>query len=102
MRFSNEVNADDIQDCLELLEASQRSVVPDRVSYKPKKDFMSTIFDIIKDKCKYNNERVEEISVIEKRVLSRGYSEEEFRLTLKNYENLGVIMVEGDRVHLIN
>lgn len=63
---------------------------------------MSAIFDIVRDKCKYNSERAENLDVIEKRVFARGYSEEELILTLKNYENLGVLMREGDRIHLLS
>jgi hypothetical protein len=34
--------------------------------------------------------------VIERRVTSRGYNIEELRITLSNYENLNVIMMEDD------
>jgi len=37
---------------------------------------MSAIFEIIKDRCSYNDGKVEDIEVIERRVLSRGYNSE--------------------------
>ncbi len=59
--------------------------MPDRALFKPKIDFMSAIFEIIKDRCNYNSDKTEDIEVIERRVLSRGYNSEELKLTLKNY-----------------
>ena len=63
---------------------------------------MSAIFEIVKDRCHYNQEKSEHIENIRKRVLARGYSPEELELTLKNYEKLNVIMVDDDRIRLIS
>ena len=46
---------------------------------------MSAIYDIIKDRCNYNSDKSEDLDIIEKRVITRGYSSDELQLTLKNY-----------------
>ncbi len=63
---------------------------------------MSAVFEIIKDRCNYNSNRAEDIYTIKNRVISRGFSEEQFEVTLRNYELLDVIMVEDKMVHLMN
>ena len=84
------------------MEESQRSIIPEKQVFKPKVDYMSAIFEIIKDRCSYNEGKVEDLEVIERRVTSRGYNSEEFKITLKNYENLNVIMIEdGSSVRLL-
>ena len=84
------------------MEESQRSIVPERQLTRPKVDYMSAIFEIIKDRCNYNEGKVEDLSVITNRVILRGYNEEELKLTLKSYEDLNVIMMEdGNRVRLL-
>jgi hypothetical protein len=56
------------------LDESQRSIVPEKKSFKPKVDYSSAIFEIIKERCSYNEGKVEDLSMIESRVTSRGYN----------------------------
>jgi hypothetical protein len=77
-------------------------VVPEKMMFKPKGDFMSVIFEILKDRCNYNSDKTDYLDVIERKVIARGYSSTEFNLTLKNYENLNVIMIEDNKVRLLS
>jgi hypothetical protein len=56
------------------LEASQKNIIPEKKSMKPKMDYMSAIFELIKDRCSYNEGKVEYLSEIESRATSRGYN----------------------------
>ena len=69
---------------------------------RPKVDYMTAIFDIIKDRCNYSDEKAEDFDIIRNRVFLRGYKEEELNNTLEIYENLNVIMMEdGNRLRLL-
>lgn len=82
LRFSNEVSSEDVLDCLELIEESQTSIVPEKPLKRPKVDYMSAIFEIIKDRCNYSEGKAEDLDVIRNRVLLRGYNEVELNKTL--------------------
>ena len=76
--------------------------MPEKQSFKPKVDYMSAIFEIIKDRCSYNEGKVEDLEVIERRVTARGYNTEELKITLNNYERLNVLMIEDqNRIRLL-
>lgn len=70
MRFSNEVDQNDVDEALRLMEKSQISInesEEDERALKQKTDNISAIFNIIKDSCK--NQRKEcKYSDLEKRV----------------------------------
>lgn len=86
LRFSNEINKSDINDALILIEESQKSVTNTR--FKDKKsstDDVSSVFEIVKDLCKYKEDQSVEYSVCLKRVLARGYAQETLDLVLKQY-----------------
>lgn len=70
--------------------------------FKPKGDFMSAIFEILKDRCNYKTDKMDDLNLIERKVIARGYSSVEFNLTLKNYENMNVIMIEDNKVRLLS
>jgi hypothetical protein len=40
------------------MEESQRSLVAEKQLIRPKVDYMSAIFEIIKDRCNYNDGKV--------------------------------------------
>jgi hypothetical protein len=42
---------------------------------RPKVDYMTAIFDNIKDRCNYSDEKVEDFDIIRNRVFLRGYKE---------------------------
>lgn len=63
---------------------------------------MSSIFEIIKDACNYRSQKSEDIEFIRKRVAARGYSNEQFELTIQNYGNLNVLMEDGGNIRLMN
>ena len=76
--------------------------MPEKKLMRPKVDYMTAIFDIIKDRCNYSDEKAEDFDIIRNRVFLRGYKEEELNNTLEIYENLNVIMMEdGNRLRLL-
>jgi hypothetical protein len=81
-----------VQECLELIEESQASVQVDQDLKKAKQDNKSAIFDIIKGICRYSDKGQADFTLVEKRVLARGYTLDQFEATLKEYEDLNVIM----------
>lgn len=90
-----------MKECIDLLEESQKSVLFDTEVRKPRQDNTSAIYSIIKDLCNYSTGKSVDMSVIEERIYRKGYSEEELQITLKNYENLNVLMIEGNVVSLV-
>lgn len=51
--------------------------------------------------CKYNPTSGVEMDVIEKRVINRGYSIQNFRDTVKHYENMDILMVKHNRIIIV-
>ena len=64
-------------------------------------DYLSKIFEIMKDQCKYSENRSVEIDILRKRVLARGYTETELEDTLKDYLKNNVIMQYGSSITLL-
>lgn len=65
------------------------------------KDNISAIFEIIKNLCNYRTDKSVEIATLKKRVLARGHPEDTLEITLNHYENLDVLMYDGDKIRLI-
>jgi hypothetical protein len=66
-------------------------------------DISGNIFAMIKSVCSMNTKTLSaELSVIEKRVLTKGFSQDDLDRTLKEYERLNVIMVSNGWVTLMN
>lgn len=73
----------------------------DKDERKPVHDYPSKIFEIIKDQCKYSGSLSVEFEKLRKRVLIRGFTEEELNDTLSNYLGLNLIMREDNVITLI-
>lgn len=75
LRFSNEISKEDVTDCLELIEESQKSVLSGRLDRKKKEtDETLLIWNIIKALCSYSRTKETDIDMIRKRALARGHS----------------------------
>lgn len=84
LRFSNEINEEDIRECEDIMQESQKNVSydgePDR---KEIKDDVSQIFGIIKEMGDYKtNKPIIDMSILLKRVVSKGYSEDALKKTI--------------------
>lgn len=65
-------------------------------------DYTSQIFDIIKDLCKYTTELSVDLDTLRRRILARGYTEDQLGDTLRSYLSLNLIMQEENMVTLID
>jgi hypothetical protein len=64
-------------------------------------DHVSRIYELLKELCKYSDGMSIDEDILKKRVLARGYSEEDLNDTVQNYLNLNLIMKEGRMITLI-
>ena len=91
LRFSHEVDQDDVDEALRLIQACRDSVdssIRDReqehaVGFGV--DTMSEIFRIVKDACIKSKENTVRFDTIEKTVFNKGYAKEDFFKTLEKY-----------------
>jgi DNA replicative helicase MCM subunit Mcm2 (Cdc46/Mcm family) len=96
------VSVEDVQECLDLIEESQASVQTDKDAKPKKQDSTSVIFDIIKSMCKYNENCQADYELVEKRVLARGFTQDQFETTLKSYESNNVLMHLNNRIMIVS
>ncbi len=74
-------------------------MIRDELDRREMKDSISAIYGIIKEMCQYKGEKsMIDRSEVEKRIISRGFSLEDFNNTLLHYQNLGVLIVKGDKL----
>jgi hypothetical protein len=91
----------DITECLELMEEAQRSVGQDNDERRPMHDYASQIFEVLREMCKYADGMSVDYGVLRKRILAKGFTEEELNDTLENYLRMNVIMREDTMLTLI-
>ena len=65
-------------------------------------DYISSIFELIRDLCKYTTELSIDFDTLKKRTLSRGYTEEQLNETVDNYLSLNLLMCENNVITLID
>lgn len=92
----------DITECLDLMEQAQRTVLMDNDDRRPMYDFTSQIFEVLKEMCKYADGMSVDYNVLKKRIVAKGYTEEELNQTIENYLRMNVIMREDSMLTLID
>lgn len=92
----------DVNECLEILEESQKNLGLEDDDRKPMHDYVSRIFEMIRDLCKYSPELSVNYQALKTRVLSKGFSEQNLTDTLENYLSLNLLMSQGDVITLID
>jgi hypothetical protein len=92
----------DITECLDLMEEAQKSVGMDNDERRPMHDYTSQIFDVLKEMCKYADGMSVDYNILKKRILAKGYTEEELNDTIDNYLRMNVIMREDAILTLID
>lgn len=104
LRFSDEINQEDIDEALRLIEKSQDSTKPDedldnglRIEDKDK-----AILEIITEQCKFAKDKRTKISDLQKRILNKGYMITDLDKVIKDYENLNLLMKDAEYVYLID
>lgn len=95
LRFSEVVDQDDIEEALRLMEASRNTINQDTAP-KTKFDPISAVFKIIREECKKGENQTTSKTAILKRVVGKGYSENELNQALETYSDLNVIMLNRD------
>ena len=65
-------------------------------------DFTSQIFEVLKEMCKYADGMSVDYNVLKKRIVAKGYTEEELNQTIENYLRMNVIMREDSMLTLID
>lgn len=69
---------------------------------RPMYDFTSQIFEVLKEMCKYADGMSVDYNVLKKRIVAKGYTEEELNQTIENYLRMNVIMREDSMLTLID
>jgi hypothetical protein len=83
------------------MEEAQKSIVRDNEERKPMHDYQSRIFEMLKEMCKYDDGLSVDFSLLKKRILQKGFTEEELVDTVQSYLNMNVIMREDNTITLI-
>lgn len=83
------------------MEEAQKSIVRDNEERKPMHDYQSRIFEIYKEMSKYYDGLTVDYYLLKKRILQKGFTDEELDETLRSYINMNVIMREGNMITLI-
>jgi len=64
-------------------------------------DYATKIYENLKELCKYSDGMSVDDDILRKRIMSRGFTEEEMNDTLQKYLDLNLIMKEGKTITLI-
>lgn len=96
LRFSNEVNSDDVEECLELIQESQASILTDNTNRRAKQDNISSIFEIIKNTLNYSDSKAEARDVLLTKTTARGFTEEDFKKAINCYSDAGVLITANN------
>jgi DNA replication licensing factor MCM7 len=94
LRFSDQVDQNDIEEALRLMEASRNTINQDSQP-KGKVDPVSAVFKIIRDECKKSSTMTASRANVLKRVVGQGFSEQELKNALKTYSELNVIVLSS-------
>jgi len=65
-------------------------------------DFTSQIYEVLKEMCRYADGMSVDYNVLKKRILAKGFTEEELVDTIDNYLRMNVIMREDTMLTLID
>ena len=97
------MSAQDVEECLELIEESQASIKTEETGRRARQDNVSSIFEIVKNCLYYKDNGTEEEAELEKKIVARGFKVEDLKKTLKSYERAGVLMAVGNNSYkLVN
>ena len=64
-------------------------------------DYTSQIYEVLKEMCRYSQGLSVDYSVLKKRIMAKGFTEEELADTIQNYLRMNVIMREDRVITLI-
>lgn len=64
-------------------------------------DYTSQIYEVLKEMCRYSQGLSVDYSVLKKRIMAKGFTEEELADTIQNYLRMNVIMREDSVITLI-
>ena len=96
IRLSNTVSHADIDEAIRLTHASKASLIEDTVTQGgSSEDVMSAIYNIMRDYAVTRNSAVNFVQ-IEAMVLKKGFTSQQLRSCMAEYQQLGVISVDSD------
>lgn len=83
------------------MEEAQRSITMESEERKPMHDYQSRIFEILKEMSRYVDGLSVDYEMVKRRIIQKGFTEEELNDTLQSYLNMNVIMREENMITLI-
>ena len=96
IRLSNTVSHEDIDEAIRLTHASKASLLEDSIdSNNSAEDAVSGIYNIMRDYAAQHNSVVDYVQ-IEAMILKKGYTVQQLRSCLTEYERLHVLQVDAD------
>jgi DNA replication licensing factor MCM7 len=104
LRFSDLVAREDVDEAIRLTHMSKASLLDDDSDEagRPRRgeDFLSRIFNIIRDYSVSSGSQEVEMSLCEAMVLRKGFTSQQLQACLEEYENLEVIQVNRSRTRI--
>ncbi len=102
LRFSDYVAREDVDEAIRLTHMSKASLSDDYHSEKEgkKEDVMSRIFSILKDYSTASRVKRIELKLCEAMVLRKGFTEQQLKTCLEEYEALDVIQISNTGTHI--
>lgn len=83
------------------MEEAQKSVTIDNDERRPMHDYVSQIFEMLKEMCKYADGLSVDYTVLKKRIVAKGFTEDQLNDTIENYLRMNIIMREDSLLTLI-
>lgn len=96
LRLSDNVSFADVDEALRLIQSSKASLFMEK-GVRNVEDFSSTIFNIIRDAMPMFQNRTMDYNIVEGMVLKRGFTGEQFKKSLSEYESLGIVVLDDLR-----
>lgn len=103
LRFSDYVAREDVDEAIRLTHMSKSSLMDDEDNNKKAKrgeDVMSRIFHIIRDYSAVSGNKEVELKLCEAMVLRKGFTVQQLKSCLEEYEALDVIQINRTRTHV--
>lgn len=97
LRFQEEVASADVDEAIRLMNSSKISLVEEGNKKFKAVDTMSGIYDIIRTLAETTNTDMVSYDEVLRRVLRKGYRQEDLNKTIEQYEILNVLMLSTDK-----
>jgi len=104
LRFNDEVQQMDVDEALRLIEVSRSQIndedSQEKVTYNMRNDTSSTVFHILRELCKGQEDKTIKIADLLNRIKRKNLTEEDMYQSLQEYSNLQVILIDKNNTEV--